>query len=651
MLTSPRLAGTVLLVLTLAAFLNSQEPRRVDAQGDPLPPGAILRFGTSRLRTTSPILAVVFAPDGNVFATSDRGQICIWDLASQRQIRKLRIRKEPFPPGFVDFVKGGRELICAGSSEVEFWDVATGKLLRSFPLHLERAPKLYLGYCLAVGADEKSLITCDLGERIRIWDLESGEELRRFTTRGTEVVVSKDRKTLAAADRDGTIELWDLETGKRHNTMLQDDPLIYQLAFSPDGRTIGVSGQGTIRIWDLATGRQVLRLRTSTNTRGENGFVFLPDGKTIMTGGPHEGAVRFWNVATGEKVRTIDNDTWPAAFTVFSPNGKLMTCDFMNENTPLFRETATGKLLNPPTGHLAAIVSVVPLPGDTEVLTVGIDNTIKRWSLRSGEELDSRRMSDPFEVSGLGEPNMLVSSGRVVVTTADIQMIDLESGEELWRLENPNCSYIMAASPDMSVLAVGAVVEGVLNLYDGSSGKLRKRLVDPPWNPEDRDLMVCSMVFSLDGSMLAVRNQREIQLWNVASSRLVHRLLPKTQTGSDIAFSPDGRGLAIAEGTGISLWEVASGKQRLFVDAGRADSEGVWSIFFSPDDRFLIGLHGDAATFWDTFTGKVCGSVRCDGGISTIAFTSDGRKMITGSYDTTALVWDVADLHLPRSPR
>src|SRR5207247_9774202 len=30
-----------------------------------------------------------------------------------------------------------------------------------------------------------------------------------------------------------------------------------------------------------------------------------------------------------------------------------------------------------------------------------------------------------------------------------------------------------------------------------------------------------------------------------------------------------------------------------------------------------------------------------DGPISAVAFTSDGRKLITGSSDTTALVWDL----------
>ena len=67
----------------------SSEHVRKDRYGDPLPPGAIARLGTVRLRHQGVISAAVFMPDGKTVIVADpAGGIISWDVASRRKIRQ-----------------------------------------------------------------------------------------------------------------------------------------------------------------------------------------------------------------------------------------------------------------------------------------------------------------------------------------------------------------------------------------------------------------------------------------------------------------------------------------------------------------------------------------------------------------------------------
>src|SRR5205823_11625843 len=61
-----------------------------DQFGDPLPPGAVARLGTLRLRHSYPVNFLALLPDGKtaVSAADDR-YIRIWDLASGKELRRF----------------------------------------------------------------------------------------------------------------------------------------------------------------------------------------------------------------------------------------------------------------------------------------------------------------------------------------------------------------------------------------------------------------------------------------------------------------------------------------------------------------------------------------------------------------------------------
>ena len=68
------------------------------------------------------------------------------------------------------------------------------------------------------------------------------------------VSFSPDGKTLVSGSDDNTIKLWDVETGQEIRTLKGHDNYVRSVNFSPDGKTL-VSGSAdrTIKLWNLGT--------------------------------------------------------------------------------------------------------------------------------------------------------------------------------------------------------------------------------------------------------------------------------------------------------------------------------------------------------------------------------------------------------------
>jgi WD40 repeat protein len=67
-------------------------------------------------------------------------------------------------------------------------------------------------------------------------------------------------------------------------------------------------------------------------------------------------------------------------------------------------------------------------------------------------------------------------------------------------------------------------------------------------------------------------------------------------------------------------------------------------VAFSPDGKtVLTGSEDDAARLWDTATGRPVGPPLIhQGAVWAVAFSPSGTTVMTGSSDQTARLWDVA---------
>ncbi len=282
---------------------------RVDAYGDPLPPGALLRLGTVRWRACARYVG--FTPDGKTLVAGEMNT----------------------------------------NSVVRFWNTATGKEVGEY------RPTLNC-YGFALEPDGKAMALNLVGEGggIVVVSVPEGKELRRITNEYDffrALCFSSDGNRLAAVTMNGVVQVWDAANGNEILRAQEEGDKgthrsIY-LALSSDGKKLAVSRKpSTLRILEVGTGKELFKQALGLKDNGVGTRVaFSPDGKKVLWMGEDEHSFALWDVSASKAVRSFQVPDGPVRPVAISPDGKYVAAESFGDESPSLSlwDAATGKEL------------------------------------------------------------------------------------------------------------------------------------------------------------------------------------------------------------------------------------------------------------------------------------------------------------------
>ncbi|MCA9047773.1 MAG: protein kinase, partial [Planctomycetaceae bacterium] len=552
-------------------------------------------------RHSGPIYAVDASPDGRTIATAGHDQrILLWNTDSLKPFdfeRAVANDDYEFAQDYtaleghtavvrtLQFSRDGKRLVSAGhDNAVHVWNIAENRTAGILQGHGQWVTAV----CLS--PDDRTVLSAGLDAKVMTWNTQAFSDVTTFRTsklEGQESSVldakySPSAQQIAMAGRNGTVSLWQTSTGEPLKILREGHSYLAAKAdFSPDGRRLATTAvDDTTRIWDAQTGAELHVLRDTGRSAVAS---FSADGRRIATGSP--------------AVRSEERSVWGI---------KIWNAE-------------TGELEQTLHGHSAAVSAVCWSPDGRFLFTGDAAGGGLLWDAKSFRRI---------------RPLNWHSAGIIAA-----EFIDDET--------------LLTAAAEKSVarwsVEAGAVDETQLLMHP--------------------DAITAMDTDSQGRWVVTACRDNTVRVWDSAAGNVIREIQTTTDTAgtaaavsavavTSVAVTADGRRIVLADSARrrVRLFDAENGEELLFPDpAGRpgpflqlASQSQLRSVLFSPDETSVLTVGGDQVRLWKIDPGALpfrrlkmsCTPLEMTASVS---YSPDGKRLISGSRDGTAVIWNVDD--------
>lgn len=398
---------------------------------------------------------IVFAPDGNTFASGDSGgKINIWYLKPSQHIEADKppqdIEKDQQP----SLAKILRSI--TGNNKTKKPDKLLKRTLMGHTLPIK---------ALHFSADGEKLVSGSADGTAKVWQVNNGEELLTIhghTGSVKDIRFVNNGTTLLSGGSDGIITETNLDESGISQKVIQTKPPWYafDMIFSKDGNTVASGCWGEVRIWDADT--QKFYPPLGKYSEFVLTLAFSPDEK-LLGSGHWRGRVFLWDVPTRNLYKTLDGHTENVNTVAFSPNGKWFSSGSKDGTVNLWNLEDFTKTTLPI--HAENGFEEVVFTPDNKLITALWNGEMKLWDADTKEHL-----ADFFDARGTPDGIEISSDGKSIVTGYHgglIRFYDMETRSLFHRFNTGDSAGAskFTFSPDGSILVSGSN-DGTLLLWD-----------------------------------------------------------------------------------------------------------------------------------------------------------------------------------------
>lgn len=450
----------------------------------------------------------------------------------------------------------------------------------------------------------------------------------------------------ASASQDGTVRLWNGNTLQAIGKPLQHQGPVHQMVFSSDGSQIatassGVNGfweSGIVSRWDVETCELIDEpfQRKSADDQFPNHAIrtmaFTDLGlQAVVTISP--GTHQIWNIELGKSSMPLISNPNTRAITISRDGLRLATA---GEGRISIWDVPTGTLTAKPVTHVG--VRAVAFSGDGSLLVSGgNDRSARIWRTNDGQPVGGpMRQAGAVTFVGFGPDDRHVTTASENGTARLWSVaFDETVGHPIHHQDG-----IEGAAYGPNGLCILIKSENAYHLRDAATG----RTIGNPLLIDKGEAGQMMALHASDGYRMVSSHQGNLRLWDVDSGQLIGQL-GKGRIGIPrvAEFSPDGSRILVGyqsqRGAGhAQLWDAQTAEP---IGHPLPHDKTVIDVAFSPDGaRLITGSFDATSRQWNGITLQPIGQpLLHQSGIESLAISPDGSKLVTGFSDGTARLW------------
>ena len=430
-----------------------------------------------------------------------------------------------------------------------------------------------------------------------------------------QAVYSSDGARLITTCVDGAIRIWDAASGALVRELRRNGtrPRYVLVARSPDDRLVAAMDLGVAHVWDVSTGTRLAELRDDART-GSPSLAFSSDGHWLA-------------MSSGNDVHVFDTGTWRQVLTIPGPGIDGVSWDPMGPWLLTGSTQGDASIWAVPSArrvhHLREVGEPVDAvafsPDGRRAIAASREGAEQVWDATSGKlQSQGNYLRGKIRAVEFDPTSALVVAAG---TGGALAVADAAHGTLVSMLEGPRNVVMVAHFDSSAQRVVGASWDGTARIWDTTSPYHTWR--SPPVSHD------CGLVTSLepDQRFLAIGcKDHPTRVWDTARNQLLAELPSVTPTEHDFAsaypaVSAAGDRAAIARGDKVEIYELPGGRLLHTI----AHDAPVTTVAFSSAGRDIVSGAANGSLLVTRDSGALLALPRSSGAIDVAGFLPDGR--------------------------